>query len=109
DAIYDARRVEIRYTAIPKHPAIERDFSFVCDETVEAGSVAAVIKAANKLVANVELFDIYRGPQIGEGKKSMSYAVMLRGEDKTLTDTEADEAVAAILGALETELGVKLR
>jgi len=39
----------------------------------------------------------------------MSYAVMLRGEDKTLTDTEADEAVAAILGALEKELGVKLR
>ena len=76
---------------------------------MEAGSVAAVIKAANKLVANVELFDIYRGPQIGEGKKSMSYAVMLRGEDKTLTDTEADEAVAAILGALEKELGVKLR
>ncbi len=109
DAIYDARRVEIRYTAIPKHPAIERDFSFVCDETVEAGSVASVIKAANELVASVELFDIYRGPQIGEGKKSMSYAVMLRGADRTLTDTEADEAVAAILGALEKELGVKLR
>lgn len=109
DEIYNARRTEIHYTAIPKHPAIERDFSFVCDEEVEAGSVASVIKAANRLVSSVELFDVYRGSQIGDGKKSMSYAVMLRGEDKTLTDTEADEAVSAILGALEKELGVKLR
>ncbi len=109
DAIYDARRTEIHYVSIPKHPAIERDFSFVCDEAVEAGSVAAVIKGASGLVSSVELFDIYRGPQVGEGRKSMSYAVMLRGEDKTLTDVEADEAVSAILAALERELNVKLR
>ncbi|MGN1345647.1 MAG: phenylalanine--tRNA ligase subunit beta [Eubacteriales bacterium] len=109
DAIYAARRVEIHYAPIPKHPAIERDFSFVCDESVEAASVAAVIKSANRLVSSVDLFDIYRGPQLGAGKKSMSYAVMLRAADRTLTDAEADEAVAAILSALERELGVKLR
>ena len=109
DAIYDCRRAEISYTAIPKHPAIERDFSFVCDEEVLAGSVAEVIASANRLVTNVELFDIYRGPQIGENKKSMSYAVMLRAADRTLTDTEADAAVADILAALENKLGIKLR
>ncbi|MBQ4096548.1 MAG: phenylalanine--tRNA ligase subunit beta, partial [Clostridia bacterium] len=109
DAIYDCRRAEISYTAIPKHPAIERDFSFVCDEDVLAGSVAEVIASANRLVTNVELFDIYRGPQIGENKKSMSYAVMLRAADRTLTDTEADAAVADILAALENKLGIKLR
>lgn len=109
DSLYDARRVEISYVSIPKHPAVERDFSLVCDESVEAGSVAAVIKSASKLVASVELFDIYRGAQIGENKKSMSYAVMLRAADRTLTDTEADEATQAILSALESTLGIKLR
>ena len=109
DTLYDCRRAEITYTQIPKHPAVERDFSFVCDEDVEAASISTVIKSASKMVANVELFDIYRGPQIGENKKSMSYAVMLRAADRTLTDVEADEAVRAILSALETKLGIKLR
>ncbi len=109
DALYDVRRQEISYVSIPKHPAMERDFSFVCDEAVEAGSVAAVIASASKLVASVELFDIYRGAQIGENKKSMSYAVMLRAADRTLTDAEADEATQAILAALEEKLGIKLR
>lgn len=109
DEICDARRKEISYTPIPKHPAIERDFSFVCGEEIEAASVSAVIRGASRLVSSVELFDIYRGPQIGLNKKSMSYAVMLRAADRTLTDTEADDAVAAILASLEKELGVKLR
>ena len=109
DALYDCRRTAIVYHQIPKHPAIERDFSFVADEAVEAASVASVIRDADKLVASVSLFDIYRGPQIGEGRKSMSYAVMLRAADRTLTDAEADEAVATILGALENKLGIKLR
>ncbi len=109
DEIYACRRAEISYVQIPKHPAIERDFSFVCDEAVEAGSVASVISSASRLVASVELFDIYRGPQIGDDKKSMSYAVMLRAADRTLTDAEADEAVKEILDALEVKLGIKLR
>jgi len=109
DDIYANRRAEISYVSIPKHPAIERDFSFVCDEAVEAGSVAEVIRGASKKVSHVELFDIYRGPQIGDGKKSMSYAVMLRAADRTLTDAEADEAVTAILDALKEKLGITLR
>ncbi|MBO6052896.1 MAG: phenylalanine--tRNA ligase subunit beta, partial [Clostridia bacterium] len=109
DALYDCRRTAIVYRQIPKHPAIERDFSFVADEAVEAASVASVIREADKLVASVSLFDIYRGPQIGAGRKSMSYAVMLRAADRTLTDAEADEAVTTILEALENKLGIKLR
>ncbi len=109
DALYDCRRTAIVYHQIPKHPAIERDFSFVADEAIEAASVASVIRAASRLVASVSLFDIYRGPQIGDGRKSMSYAVMLRAADRTLTDTEADEAVSKILTALEEKLGIKLR
>lgn len=109
DELYACRRTEITYTSIPKHPAVERDFSFVCDEEIEAAAVASVIKAASKLVSKVELFDIYRGAQVGEDKKSMSYAVMLRAADRTLNDEDADHAVKAILKALEEKLNVKLR
>lgn len=109
DELFACRRKEITYQSIPKHPAVERDFSFVCEEDVEAGAVASVIKAASKLVSKVELFDIYRGAQVGENKKSMSYAVMLRAADRTLTDEDADRAVTAILKSLEEKLNVKLR
>ena len=109
DALYDARRAEITYRSIPKHPAIERDFSFVCEEEIEAAAVSSVIKEASKLVSSVELFDIYRGAQLGEGKKSMSYAVMLRAADRTLTDEDADKAVKSILKSLEDKLGITLR
>ena len=109
DALFDCRRTAITYTQIPKHPAIERDFSFVADEQVEAASIAKCIREASKLVSSVSLFDIYRGPQVGLNKKSMSYAVMLRAADRTLTDTEADEAVKKILASLEDKLGIKLR
>ena len=109
DALYDCRRTAIVYHQIPKHPAIERDFSFVADEAVEAASVASVIRAATSLVSSASLFDIFRGPQIGAGKKSMSYAVMLRAADRTLTDAEADEATEKILGALAEKLHIRLR
>ncbi len=109
DAIYENRRAAIVYTPIPKHPAVERDFSFVCGEETEAASVASAICSASPLVVSAKLFDVFRGPQIGEGKKSMSYAVMLRAADRTLTDEEADGATAKILSALEEKLRIRLR
>ncbi len=69
DALFDCRLAEISYTPIPKHPAIERDFSFVCAESIEAASVSTVIRAASRLVSSVELFDIYRGPQIARTRR----------------------------------------
>ena len=104
-----AARAAIVYTPIPKHPAVESDFSFVCGEETEAASVASAICSASPLVVSAKLFDVFRGPQIGEGKKSMSYAVMLRAADRTLTDEEADGATAKILSALEEKLRIRLR
>ncbi len=109
DNLFEFRRKEIIYTPIPRHPAVERDFSFVCDENIEAGKIASVIKNCSKLIEKVELFDIYRGHQIGEGKKSMSYAVTLRSSDRTLNDNDANETVKNILDVLSTKLGIKLR
>ena len=98
------------YTPLPKYPATTRDFSFVCDEALEVGAIfSEAKKAGGKLVEDVSLFDIYRGPQVGENKKSVSIRVTLRASDRTLTVEEAEKAGAKILKALEAQLGITLR
>ena len=74
------------------------------------GSMAKCIKrAGGDYLESVEVFDVYKGANIPEGKKSVSFSLALRAEDQTLTDSHADEAVTGILSALEKEYGVKLR
>jgi len=110
EALFDARVKLTEYTPLPKYPALERDFSFVCDEEMPVGTLEKCMKAAGaSTLESVQLFDIYRGPQIGEGKKSVSFAVMLRAADHTMTDEEADSAVKKILKRLEAECGAVLR
>ena len=110
EALYDHRGGEIEYKQLPKFPATTRDFSFVVDEAVEVGTLIATMKrAGGKLVEDVALFDIYRGPQLGEGKKSVSLRVMLRASDRTLTVEEADKVSSKILGTLEHTMGITIR
>ena len=110
DAIFDHCDTVIEYKPLPKFPASTRDFSFVCDEALEVGKLTAVIaKAGGKLVEDVKLFDIYRGTQLGEGKKSVSFRVTLRAADRTLTVEEADKVSSKILSSLEHQLGLTLR
>ena len=110
DAIFALMDPNKIYTPLPKYPATTRDFSFVCEEALEVGAIfAEVKKAGGKLVEDVSLFDIYRGHQIGENKKSVSIRVTLRASDRTLTVEEAEKIAAKILKAMEAQLGISLR
>ncbi len=110
DAIFDMMNGQKLYTPLPKFPATTRDFSFVCDESLEVGTIQSTMsRAGGKLVESVSLFDIYRGHQVGENKKSVSLRVVLRAADRTLTVEEADKTAAKILATLEKELGLSLR
>ncbi len=110
EALFALSDGKIEYKQLPKFPASTRDFSFVCDDALEVGKIEKIMKkAGGKLTENVELFDIYRGAQIGEGKKSVSMRATLRAQDRTLTVEEVDKASQKILRALETELGITLR
>lgn len=110
DAIFANRASERLYTPLPKFPATTRDFSFVCEEALEVGTIEDVMsKAGGKLVESIALFDIYRGPQVGENKKSVSMRVTLRAADRTLTVEEAEKISSKILTALSTQLGINLR
>ncbi len=110
DAMFSMRKTEYTFTQLPKFPALERDFSFVCEEELTAGEIEKVIRAAGgSSVVSVKLFDIYRGHQIGEGKKSLSFEVKLRASDRTLTDEEADKVTSKIMKKLAAEFGIALR
>ncbi len=109
-AMFACRTTELYYTPLPRFPGVERDISVVCDDALTAGEMAKCIRrAGGQYLESVEVFDVYKGANIPEGKKSVSFALTLRAEDQTLTDSHADEAVQSILAALESEYGVKLR
>ena len=95
-------QLRVVYQPLPKFPASTRDLSVLADaETPIAELEKAIRSAASNIVEKVELFDVYQGSQIPEGKKSVSYSVVLRAADRTLTDEECDRAMAKILKALE--------
>ena len=98
------------YKALPKFPASTRDFSFVCDEEVTVGAIEDAMRHSGvSLIEDIKFFDIYRGVQLGEGKKSVSFSVSLRSADHTLTVEEADKAAAKILRGVERILGITIR
>ena len=108
--IFALQLPEPTYTPLPKYPAVTRDLSFVCDETVTVARAESVItKAAGKLLRSVSLFDIYRGTGIEPGKKSLAFSLELRAEDRTLTDADSEETINKILSALANELGAAQR
>ncbi|MBQ7170863.1 MAG: phenylalanine--tRNA ligase subunit beta [Clostridia bacterium] len=110
DALFSLRGGIPQFTPLPKFPSSTRDFSFVCGEELEVGAIERALRAAGeKLLCGVRLFDVYRGAQLGENKKSVSFRVWLRAADRTITDEEADKAVSKLLSYLEKTLGITLR
>lgn len=98
-----------KYQPLPKFPALERDYSFVCQKEVESKYIEDTIKEEGKgLVYEIRLFDIYTGKGIEEGEKSLSYKVKFIAEDRTLTDEDISPLEEAYLGRLSKE-GIVLR
>lgn len=99
----------LRYKPISEHPVVYRDLSLFVDESVECGSIVSEIKKACKQVGSVDLFDIYRGKQIGEGKKSMTFKIAFLANDKALEPSDVDRFVKKILGNLKHNLNIEMR
>ncbi|GAA0069136.1 phenylalanine--tRNA ligase subunit beta [Clostridium sardiniense] len=110
DAVYDNAELERKYKVLPKFPAVTRDIALLVEEAILVQDIEDTIrKAGGNIVEKVELFDIYRGEQVEEGKKSIAYAIVYRNESKTLTDKEVNKVHDKILRALEHKLGAILR
>ena len=109
DKLYRFEAPKTTYKPLPKFPAVERDLALICDIGTPAGELdKAIREGAGRLCEKVELFDIYTGSQIAEGKKSMAYRVTLRSAESTLNDEAIDKAVAKMIKKLEA-VGAVLR
>ncbi|MDY4489488.1 MAG: phenylalanine--tRNA ligase subunit beta [Candidatus Faecousia sp.] len=98
------------YTPLPKYPSVSRDLAVVCGEEITVAQAEDVITAAaGNLLREIRLFDIYRGPGVPAGKKSMAFSLVLRADDRTLTDTDSETVVSKVLSALAAKLNAVLR
>ncbi len=98
-----------KYEGIAKFPASTRDLSLVMDKSIFVGQVEhAIKKCGGKLLETCELFDVYEGEQVGEGKKSVAYSMSFRAKDRNLESAEVDAIVGKILKELG-KLGIEIR
>lgn len=98
-----------RYKPLPATPGIQRDLALICSESTTCGEIEDTIRAASGLVHQIELFDLYRGKNLGEGKKSMAFTLVLQDAEKELTADAAERAVKKILSDLKYKKGIELR
>ena len=99
----------LRYTPIPELAPVQRDLALVAPEEAECGTLMAEMQRACKQLTKVELFDIYRGEKLGEGKKSMAFSLYFQPGDKPFTAEEVDRFIKKILGNLKFKLGIEIR
>jgi len=96
------------YQSIPRFPSVSRDIALVIDEQVTYRRAKEIIESF-PLVTKITLFDLYRGEQIAEGKKSFAIRIVYQSPSRTLTDREVDQTQKQMLGKLADELGATLR
>lgn len=102
-------KIEKTYTALPKYPATTRDLSLLCDDFIPVASLEKIIKnSIGNILEKITLFNVYKGKQIEEGKKSVSFSMVLRSHNETLTDEHADKAMKKTLKEL-SQAGAELR
>lgn len=109
DVLFAVNKRKTVYKPLPKFPAVERDFAMLCDIDLPIGTLQkAIASGASRLLEKVELFDVYSGSQIPEGKKSVAFSVSLRSNEATLSDEEIEDVTNRIINKLE-KVGAQLR
>ncbi|MRX65968.1 phenylalanine--tRNA ligase subunit beta [Maribacter luteus] len=101
---------EIIFKPIPKYPEVKRDFALLINENVAFKQIHDIaFQTERKLLKKVNLFDVYTGDKLPEGKKSYAVSFTLLDENKTLTDKQIDKIMSKLQQKYETELGAELR
>ena len=113
--------MELNITALPlterfpapvlsAFPALHQDIALVVDEDIPAEKVRATVQeGAGDLIESVDLFDIFRGEQVGEGKKSLAFQLQFRAADRTLTDEEVNEHRTSAAELAKQRFGAEMR
>jgi len=101
---------KIKFNAIPKYPEVRRDFALLLDNSVTFEDIHTIAKQTEKqMLKNVNLFDVYEGKKLPDGKKSYAVSFTLQDENKTLNDKQIDKIMSKLQTNFESKLGAELR
>ncbi len=110
DTVMKAANIDKFYKPLPKYPSTSRDIALLVAEDVQVGMLENIIKEnGSDILEKIQLFDVYRGKQIGEGQKSVAFALTYRGADKTLTEEDVAKVHNKVLSALKEKAQATLR
>ncbi len=110
DAVMARAVLQPRFTGLPRHPAVRRDVAVVVPQTLPHAAVETALReSAGSMLESVELFDVYEGPPLDEGKRNLAYTLTLRAPDRTLTGEEVEEIMRLIHQRLTEQLPVRIR
>ena len=108
--LFAASREPVVYQDVITYPAVRQDLAFAVPEEVSAGElVAAAREAAGAELREMRAFDVYRGPQVGEGRKSIAFSVVFQSPQRTLSDEDAARLREQIVEAVAMRFGAELR
>ena len=97
------------FKQLPRYPSVRRDISFIVNSDITAGEIISRVSSVSKLVKRAWVFDLFEGNSIGENKKSIGISMLLRSDEKTLTDEDANEIQNLAINELNLSLGAELR
>src|SRR5699024_8093253 len=101
EAVFAVHKKVLGYTQKPKFPSITRDIAFIADQGIVAGDIKATIEETGApLVKKVNIFDVYQGDNLTEGKKSIAYSLLYQHPEKTLKDDEVEASYQTIIEAV---------
>jgi len=101
---------EIRSSSLPRYPYMERDIAIIVDDSIPASEVIRDLKGfPSELIEDVSIFDLYKGPNIPEDKKSLAFSIRYRAKDRTLTDAEVDSLHKEIISYICNKTGGIIR
>jgi len=110
EAVFAAIQKVPSYQQIPRYPSTTRDIAFILDKDVQAGDVRAMIEETGApLVRQVRIFDVYKGENAPEGKKSIAYSLLYQDPEKTLTDDEVEASYQQIIDKAYERFGAYVR
>ena len=110
NVIKAVRKNTVLYHEISRYPAVSRDLALLVDKSVEFAAIEAIAaQTEKKLLKSVELFDVYEGKNLPEGKKSYAVNFILQDESKTLNDKQIENVMNRLITNLKTKLGAELR
>jgi len=110
DYLFKQYNDKVTFVELPKFPEVRRDLSLVIDKTVSFDQIQKLARNYEKnLLKKINVFDVYQGDNLGEGKKSYSVSFMLQDYEQTLTDKVIDKTMEKLMGAFEKEIGAVIR